>query len=392
MKVLVADDNALIRELLRQALVPLDWEIEVLSEGEAAVAYLSALEEPVVALIDIELPGVSGIEIAKKFSGRHAEHAVFVMLVTTKCDPVPIEEGLHGGAVDVIVLPSDPMIVRARAYVAARMMLRMATSGAHAGHATEGSMVVTEPNVRVTGTTLKGRFLKFSALGKAPDYILEAIVGMGFAKARFIDQHVFAQSEPSYASWCCIVAPNCGVWVDVLVETDRNIAMDLFEKLTGVPADCAKDATDTLGEIVNLIQGGIKSALQAEGHETMTPVVPKPVPGGSLRKLNEHMPDRVRVVVDIDGLVFCVTLFVFNRPMIRKSIEGLRQRDVTAEALPMPHGVDLKMLNRGVMLDDRWITNLRNRFVGDSRRLSCNVVEPPPLINLLTGLTIKADA
>jgi predicted DNA-binding ArsR family transcriptional regulator len=97
------------------------------------------------------------------------------------------------------------------------------------------------------------------------------------------------------------------------------------------------------------------------------------------------MVDRVRLVVDVEGLVFCVTVFAFNRPMVRKTIEALRHRDVTAEALPMPHGVDLKILNRGVMLDDRWITNLRNRFIGDSRRLAMNVVEPPPLINLLTG-------
>ncbi len=385
MKVLVADDNALIRELLRQALAPLGWEAEVVADGTDALGYLNALEEPVVALLDVDLPAISGRDLAKRFSGRHPEHAVFALLVTTNSDPILVEEGFNAGAVDVIVLPAAPSVIRARAQAACRMMLKLAASAASAQAVPSGSMTPSEPNVRASGGTLTSKFQKFKALSKAGDYILESIIGMGFDKARTSEKHTFASNEPSYASWCCVVAPNCSVWLDVLVETDRNVAMQLFERLTGVPAESARDATDTLGEIANLVQGGLKSALQAEGHETITPIVPRQVPSSSLRKLNEHMVDRVRLVVDVEGLVFCVTVFAFNRPMVRKTIEALRHRDVTAEALPMPHGVDLKILNRGVMLDDRWITNLRNRFIGDSRRLAMNVVEPPPLINLLTG-------
>ena len=392
MKVLVADDNNLITELLRRSLVPLDWQIEVFTDSTSLVECIGASEEPLVVMVDMEFPGVSGVEIAMRFAGRHPEHAVFVILVTMRCDPVAIEEGFYAGAVDVLVLPADEQVIRARAYAASRTMQKMAAMAVTAQRAApEKAVVATEPNIRISGSNISNKFVKFTAISKARDYIMEAIVGMGFDRARAIEQHGFALTEPSYASWCCIVAPSCGVWVDVLIETDRNVAMDLFEKLTGVPADCAKDATDTLGEIANLVQGGIKSALQAEGHDTITPVVPKPVPANSLRKLNERVSDRVRVVVDFSGLVFSVTLFVFSRPMVRKTIEALRQRDVTAEALPMPHGVDLKMLNRGVMLDDRWITNLRNRFMGSNLRLSCNVVEPSPLINLLTGISIKAD-
>ena len=388
MKVLVADDNALIRELLRQALAPLDWELEIVVEGGDALSYLNAAEEPTIALLDMDLPAISGTELAKRLASRHPEQAIFALLVTTKCDPIAIEEAFRVGAIDVITLPLDAAIIRARVQSASRIMLKLAASATQSQQIPEASSSPTGANVRASGSTLTVKFQKLTALTKASGFILEAVVGMGFDKARAVEQHVFPETEPSYASWCCIVAPNCSVWVDVLVEADRNTAMELFERLTGVPADCAKDATDTLGEIVNLIQGAIKSALQAEGHETMTPVVPKQVPSPSLKKLNEHMVDRIRLVIDVDGLFFSVTLFVFSRPMVRKTIEGLRQRDVTAEALPMPHGVDLKMLARGVMLDDRWITNLRNRFVGDSRRLAINVVEPPPLINLLTGLSL----
>jgi hypothetical protein len=100
----------------------------------------------------------------------------------------------------------------------------------------------------------------------------------------------------------------------------------------------------------------------------------------------------VRLVVDVNGAVFCVTMFVYASPIVRKTIESLRPRDVTAEAVSMPNNHHLKMVNRGVMLDDRWIANLRNRFVGDARKIAINVIEPPPLINLLAGMQTAAAA
>ena len=387
MKVLVADSNPLIRELVQKALVSLEWQFEVLSDGADALAYLNSLGSPSLAFLGVDLPGLSGADIARRFVGRHPEHAIYTILVTTRSDGEMIEEGFNAGAADVLVLPSPPEAIRARAQAAARTMMKMAAIAAHARETEPEELEdATDATVRNSGSSLQSKFQRFNALSKAQSLIVESVAGMGFDSVQPIKQFVFDPAKPNYASWCCIVAPNCSVWVDFLVEADRTAGMQLFEKLTGVPPDCPADASDTLGEIVNLIQGGIKSALQAEGHETMTPVVPKAVSSASLEELNRHVRDRVRLVVDVNGATFCVTMFVFATPIVRKTIESLRPRDVTAEALPMPNDMKHKLLNRGVMLDDRWITNLRNRFIGEGRRVAINVVEPPPLINLLAGV------
>jgi DNA-binding response OmpR family regulator len=387
MKVLVADSNPLIRELLQKALLPLEWQFEVLSDGTDALAYLNSLDCPFLAFLGVDLPGISGIEIARRFVGRHPEQAICTVLVTTRADGEVVEEGFNAGASDLIVLPAPIEAIRARAQAAARTMMKMAAIAAQARESeVESVQEPTDPTVRNSGSSLQTKFQRFNALSKAQSLIVESVAGMGFGSVQPIKQFVFDPSKPNYASWCCIVAPNCSVWVDFLVEADRTAGMQLFEKLTGVPPDCPADASDTLGEIVNLIQGGIKSALQAEGHDTLTPVVPKVVSSSHLEELNRHVRDRVRLVVDINGATFCVTMFVFATPIVRKTIEALRPRDVTAEALPMPNDVRHKLLNRGVMLDDRWITNLRNRFLGEGRRVAINVVEPPPLINLLAGV------
>lgn len=388
MKVLVADKNPLIRELLHQALVPLEWQVDALTDGTDALAYLNSLDEPFLAFLGSDLPGLCGVEISKRFVGRHPEHAICCIVVTTRSDGELVEEAFGAGAADVLVVPAPPEAIRARAQAVVRTMMKMAAIAAHARELEpDQSGEPSDPSVRNSGSTLRSKFQRFGALSRAQSLIVDSVAGMGFESVQAIKQFVFDPSKPSYASWCCIVAPNCSVWVDFLVEAERTAGMQLFEKLTGVPPDCAADASDTLGEIVNLIQGGIKAALQAEGHETLTPVVPKSVASTSLEELNRHVQDRIRLVVDVNGASFCVTLFVFATPIVRKTIESLRPRDVTAEALPMPNDIKHKLLNRGVMLDDRWISNLRSRFIGEGRRVAINVVEPPPLINLLAGVS-----
>lgn len=393
MKVLIADSNPLIRELIRQALAPLEWQFEILSDGADALAYLNSLDTPSMAILGLNLPGLSGAEISKRFVGRHPEHAIACILVTTRTEGEVVEDAFNDGAADVLVLPTAPEVIRARSQAVCRVMLKMAAISARA-HEVEPTEALepTDPTVRSSGSTLNAKFQRFSALSKASTLIIESVSGMGFGTVQAGGQHVFDPSKTNYASWCCIVAPNCSVWVDFLVEAERSTGMQLFERLTGVPPDCPADAADTLGEIVNLIQGGIKAAFQAEGHDALTPTVPKSVASSNLDRLNAHLQDRVRLVVDVNGAVFCVTMFVYASPIVRKTIESLRPRDVTAEAVSMPNNHHLKMVNRGVMLDDRWIANLRNRFVGDARKIAINVIEPPPLINLLAGIQTAVAA
>lgn len=385
MKALVADSNPLVREILTKAVQVLGWELQVFQDGAGVAQYLNELQEPCVALVGSDLAGVTGIDLVKRFSGRDPDRAVFNLFVTLRCDARTQVEALAAGAVDVLVLPMETDVIRARVQAADRMLTRLRDIADKTSNAAAAELEPTAPNVRASGVTLCEKFLKMQTFSQASSHILNAISGLGLEKAVAVDQHVYADKEPSFAMWCSIVAPHCSVWVDVLVEADRKSSMLLFESLTGIPAESAKDALDTLGEVVNIVQGGIKTALQAEGHEVVTPVVPKPVPAASLPKLNEHMVDRVRVGISAGAMQFSVTLYLCSRPIVRKTIESLRAKDVTVESLPMPPGVDLKLLNRGVMLDDRAVNNLRDRFVGDSRRLALNVVEAPALVDLFRG-------
>ena len=79
-RVLIAEDQSLVRGALR-ALLELEGDLEVVAEvgrGDEVVA--AALEHRVdVALLDIEMPGIDGLEAAQALAGALPEcHAVIL--------------------------------------------------------------------------------------------------------------------------------------------------------------------------------------------------------------------------------------------------------------------------------------------------------------------------
>lgn len=74
----IAEDEPLLRQELRQALATLWPELTIRAEAPDGITALRMIEEhaPDVVFLDIEMPGMSGLEVAKVVNGRC--HIVFV--------------------------------------------------------------------------------------------------------------------------------------------------------------------------------------------------------------------------------------------------------------------------------------------------------------------------
>lgn len=77
-QVLILDDNADNRELLFFALKAGDYAIHQAMLGQEAAAF-AASHKIDLALLDIELPDVNGLEVARRIRGLHPD-AVLIML------------------------------------------------------------------------------------------------------------------------------------------------------------------------------------------------------------------------------------------------------------------------------------------------------------------------
>lgn len=101
-KTLIVDDERLMRERLRSLLTQCWPELIICGEaenGEKALALFSEFQ-PELVFLDIRMPGISGIEVARELSGRC--HIVFA----SAYDQYAIE-AFHQGAVDYLLKPVE---------------------------------------------------------------------------------------------------------------------------------------------------------------------------------------------------------------------------------------------------------------------------------------------
>ncbi|MCZ7438751.1 response regulator transcription factor [Micromonospora sp. WMMC241] len=120
-RVLLVDDQALIRAGFR-ALIDAEDDLEVVAEGahgEQAVT-LAARHRPDVALIDIQMPVLDGIEATRRIAADPALAAVHVVILTNYGLDEHLYAALRAGAAGFLVKDTEPADVLHGIRVAAR--------------------------------------------------------------------------------------------------------------------------------------------------------------------------------------------------------------------------------------------------------------------------------
>jgi DNA-binding response OmpR family regulator len=105
--VLVADDDRDIRDLVAFKLEAAGFEVLVAGDGDTALS--TAVEHrPDVAVLDVMMPGMSGMQVLQQLRARADLSAVRVILLTAKAQEADVESGFSMGADDYVVKPFSP--------------------------------------------------------------------------------------------------------------------------------------------------------------------------------------------------------------------------------------------------------------------------------------------
>jgi putative two-component system response regulator len=119
-RVLVVDDEPAVAEVHRRLLVKEGYTVEVAPDGLVALQAV-VQHRPHLVLLDVNMPGMSGIEVCRRIKQDLTTRLTPVVMVTGMAEREQRIEGLEAGADDFLSKPADPHELLARVRSLVRM-------------------------------------------------------------------------------------------------------------------------------------------------------------------------------------------------------------------------------------------------------------------------------
>jgi response regulator NasT len=105
---LIVDDDRLVLATLGRGLRDAGFQVLEADSGERALEIVTQ-HRPALALIDQQMPGLSGVQVAQQLTG---ENAVPFIFLTASAEPDIVNTALHLGALAYLVKPLDlPQVI-----------------------------------------------------------------------------------------------------------------------------------------------------------------------------------------------------------------------------------------------------------------------------------------
>ncbi|MCR5414344.1 MAG: response regulator transcription factor [Kiritimatiellae bacterium] len=113
-KIFIVEDDTTIRTVLELALAGAEYrDVSSFGRGDDALEAIRA-QRPDLVLLDLMLPGVDGLTIARRVREEPGLSATRIVMLTAKTRPDDVVRGLEAGADDYVTKPFDRRILLAR--------------------------------------------------------------------------------------------------------------------------------------------------------------------------------------------------------------------------------------------------------------------------------------
>ena len=199
-KILVVEDEPDIRKLVQYNLTQERFSVLEAEDGEQALKLLQR-ERPSLIILDLMLPGVSGMELCKLLKQRSETAKLPILMLTAKAGEADRIVGLEMGADDYLAKPFSPreMVARVRA-ILRRSEAKPAAEAAVAYEKSSLKIDFSTYEVFVRGKPVKLTLKEFELLGflvQNPnrvlnrDQLLDRVWGgETFVTPRTVDVHI----------------------------------------------------------------------------------------------------------------------------------------------------------------------------------------------------------
>lgn len=380
--------------------------------GTAVVQLMKRESPPEVLVLDASAPDMVAADVCRSLRQSTAEPRPYLVVLSGNGGTRQAVELLESG-VDLLIsrpVERDELLARVKAALRtaayqAGLWKRLQSSAASPAMApavaatpvpeTPPQAVVQPERVPVpsggvlatVGPTLEQILTTLMPLAQLETMVGQTLTDMGLGDATPVtDPEVLAKFVPQIGIVHFMLMPDRSAWLDLLLETDHDSALNLYQTFTGMGAEevADTDLVDVIGETLNMIQGALKATFKASGEELLVPLVPQSIPPDQVPGRVSHSTIHSRHLYQLEGVLLRFTLYTYFSPVQRKPLRELTVASVLAEPLRPVDNDELVLINKGTLLNDRAMKKVANLAEFAPRNQLHSVMEPSPLVGLLS--------
>lgn len=399
MKILVADDDRIARKVLRAYLEDASYQVVLAEDGKQAVALLMGADAPPIVILDWVMPGMSGPEVCAKLRGARLGFRPYVLMLSAKNDKNEVVAGLDAGADDFLSKPFNLAELLARLRVAQRMVeyeldlhkkiaelealeqrhhllgeLIAHTGGSHAANESAASETIAPPPAEPAPPQLLLPPDQIASLAAS------ALEQFGLGEVHAIEPAAgYTPPRETYSAWVALIATDQKRWFDLVLEAEPEVVASLLEKTLNRSAAGNTSKKAFLAEALTIVSSALRSELRQHGCETLMPYLSR---GMRIDHVRQRLPlaEDVRPVhLDLAGHAIRLTVVEQPAPFKLKTSPQLRLDDVLAEAYPPARINEVPLLNRGAILNERYIEKITTFAEATSEQHPIPVFSATPL-------------
>lgn len=118
-RIIIADDDEIIGEIARDALIAAGHGVGLLADGRSALRVIAA-KKPDLVILDCNMPELSGLLVLREMRNDRALCDIPVMILTGRQSERDVELARYEGANDYLKKPFDPdeLVFRAEELIA----------------------------------------------------------------------------------------------------------------------------------------------------------------------------------------------------------------------------------------------------------------------------------
>jgi two-component system, chemotaxis family, chemotaxis protein CheY len=110
-KVLVVDDSQSIRNEVSEALAPSGFDVIEASDASEAFSRLAENPDVNLMLLDVNMPGMSGLEVLERIRREQPSIAFPILMLTTEAERTLVERAKKAGAKAWLLKPVKPHLL-----------------------------------------------------------------------------------------------------------------------------------------------------------------------------------------------------------------------------------------------------------------------------------------